>query len=364
MNTVRSIVWLALAAIAVESCNPAASETPVAPAAIRPSFRFMSLYAHPSGSQVRLPGLLLPFESVQIFPKVNGFVKSVRVDRGSEVSGSAVLLELEAPEMEDKIASAKLSYVQAHAGYLASKDKYDRMRVISRTPGTVSDYDLEAARDKMTADSALAEGAMAEYKAQQDLYRYLTVTAPFAGVISERNVHPGALVGPGVQGAKPMLVLQRQDLLRLLVNIPEQYTAQLSRTGKVHFTVNALPGQEFTAAISRASGALNDAYRSEAIELDVPNRGGVFKPGMYAEVELPVSGNARAFMVPKASVVTTTEHKYVVLNQDGKARWIDVTLGNDHGDSTEVFGDLRAGDGLLLHADYTINEGSIISNHQ
>lgn len=351
------------------SCGQSSSETPAAassavPASAPAVYHVLRLVPHEVGGTVRLPGILMPFQIVQIFPKVNGFVSVVNVDRGSEVKEGTVLLKMEAPEMEDKIASARLKYVEAHANYLTSKDKCDRLKVISRTPGTVSDYDLEAARDRMMADSAIQQGAFAEYKTQQDLYNYLTVTAPFAGVISERNVHPGALVGPGAEGSKPMLVLQEQAKLRLVVNIPEQYTAQVGSSETVHYSINALPGVDFTGKIARSAGALNDNYRSETIELDVPNPHGTVKPGMYAEVVLPIRGNARAFVVPKSAVVTTTERKYVVLADGGHAKWVDVTLGNDDGDSTEVFGDLKEGDNVLTSADYTIKDGSKISINQ
>jgi len=351
--------------ILLAACGHPDSEAPLAHhAAAAPSYHILQLEPHAVSGSVRLPGVLLPFESVQIFPKVNGFVKEVLVDRGSVVREGAVLLRLEAPEMEDRLASARLKYVEAHSNYLSAKDKYDRMVIISRTPGTISAYDMEAARDQMIADSALAQGEMQEEKAQQDLYGYLTVTAPFDGVITERNVHPGALVGPGAQGARPMLVLQETGKLRLVVSIPEQYTKQFGKAGVLDYSVNAIPGSVFKGRIARSAGALDDNYRAETIEVDVPNAGGNFKPGMYAEVRLPVDGDANAFVVPKSAIVTSTERKYVVVEHDGKALWIDVSLGNDLGDSTEVFGNLHTGDHVLASADYTIKEGSDISVNQ
>jgi membrane fusion protein, multidrug efflux system len=312
---------------------------------------------------VRLPGILLPFQEVQLYPKVSGFVKSVYVDRGSKVASGEVLIKMEAPEMEDRIAAAHLKCMEAEAGYTATKDKFNRMKVISRTPGTVSAYDLEAAGDKVLADSAIVQGALSEYHAAIDMDGYLTVSAPFSGIITERDIHPGALVGPGTQPNRPMLVLQEQSRLRLTVNIPEQYTAQFKEGAEVHFAVNALPGSTFTGKVTRASGSLNDNFRSETIEVDVLNPRGTFKPGMYAEVVIPVDGNAKAFIVPKSAVVTTTERKYVVRSEAGQARWVDISQGNEQGDSLEVFGDLHPGDQILPSADYTIQQGSKLFTH-
>ena len=365
MKQVYAPIWVGLLfSCFLSACGHASSENHVASAPPPPPApALLTLEPHATGGTVRLPGILLPFEDVQLYPKVSGFVADVLVDRGSVVHKGTVLIRLEAPEMEDKLASARLHFMEAKANYLSSKDRYDRMKVIGRTPGTVSAYDLEAARDKEDADSAVLGGTWQEYKAQEDLAAYLTVTAPFDGVITERNVHPGALVGPGTTGAKPMLVLQELRKLRLVVNVPEQYTRQFNGPGKLLYSVNALPGKTFLGSVSRSAGALDDGYRSETIEADVTNDKGVFKPGMYAEVSLPVNGDADAFVVPKSAVVTTTERKYIVVDRDGSAHWVDVSLGNDDGDSTEVFGMLKAGDRALAHADYTISEGSKLSVH-
>lgn len=320
-------------------------------------YKTMQLQMRAIGSNVQLPGVLEPFEFVQIYPKVNGFVKTVLVDRGSVVKKGQILLTLEAPEIEQQVAAAKLKYTQAEAIYVTSRDRYHRLLETSKTPGTVAAYDLDAAESKMRGDSATAQGEYSNFKAQETIKSYLTVAATFDGVITERNVHPGALAGPGSQNAKPMLVLQQQSKLRLVVNIPEQYSAQVNDGDKVHFKVNALPGQDFKGTVSRSSQSLSNNYRTETIEIDVQNPDNVFKPGMYAEVTLPTSGNTNAYVVPKSAVVTTTERRYVIAKQNGAAHLVNVTQGNEHADSTEVFGNLQNGDVIVTNGSYQIKEG-------
>ena len=353
-----SIILFAVAGLA--SCG-SADEKKKETAIEKESYQLISLQPRSIGSEVRLPGVMQSFEFVQMFPKINGFVKDVYVDRGSVVRKGQILMKLEAPEIQEHVSAAKLKYTEAHANYMTSKDRYKRLLETSKTPGTVSAYDLEAAEAKMQGDSATAQGEYANYKAQEALYGYLTVTAPFDGVITERNVHPGALVGPGSEGNKPMLVLQQQSKLRLVVNIPEQYSAQINDGDKVKFRVNAFPGQDFNGKVSRSSGSLSNNYRAETIEVDVLNPKNIFKPGMYAEVVLPVTGNTNAFVVPRSAVVTTTERKYVVqANDAGQAQWIDVTEGNQSNDSTEIFGDLKAGSNIVANASYQIKNGEKI----
>ena len=298
---------------------------------------------------------------MQLFPKISGFVKNVSVDRGSVVHQGQVLITLEAPEVEQQVAAAKQKYTQAQATYITSKDRYRRLLETSKTPGTISPFDLEAAASKMQGDSATAQGEYASFKAAETMRNYLTITAPFDGVITERNVHPGALAGPGAQNAKPMLILQQLSKLRLVVDIPEQYTTQVKEGETVHYKANALPGQEFTGQVSRSSQSLGNNFRSETIEIDVPNAGNKFKPGMYAEVILPTSGNTNAFVVPKSAIVITTERKYVIAVKNNTAKWVDVAEGNQGNDSTEIFVNLTTGDQVMTNPTYRIKDGATIS---
>ncbi len=355
MKHIVQITVIIFIIAAIQSCGDSKAEK--APTQKnKDAYTLMMLQPHHSDGVVKLPGVLQPFEFVQIFPKVSGFIKDVYVDRGSVVKQGQILMRLEAPEIEQHVSAAKLKYSEAFALYLTSKDKYNRLLETSKTPGTVSMFDLQATRSRMQADSATAQGEYANYKAQQTMYSYLTVTAPFNGVITERNVHPGALVGPETRGNSPMLVLQQQSKLRMVINVPEEYSAQITDKSVVHFTVNALPGKQFKGTVSRTSGSLNDKFRSETIEVDIANPDNMFKPGMYAEVLLTVNGNNDAFFVPTSAVVTTTERKYVIVANGDSKKWVDVTTGNQQNDSTEIFGDLHIADKLIVNADYQIQE--------
>ncbi|HVZ57047.1 MAG TPA: efflux RND transporter periplasmic adaptor subunit [Chitinophagaceae bacterium] len=313
-------------------------------------------------STIQLPGQLQPFEFVQIYPKVNGFVKAVMVDRGSQVHAGQLMMQLEAPEIEQQYFAARSKYLQAYSLYLASRDNYQRLVNTSRTPGTVSANDLELAQARMLADSSSSEGEKANYKALEATKAYLTLAAPFDGVITERNVHPGALVGPNLKADdKPMLVLQEESKLRLVIDVPEVYSNQLANGTRVRFTVSTLPGQVFTGSVSRSSGALDMKYRSEAIEVDVDNRAGRLKPGMYAEVELPLHRTTQPLVVPSSAIVTSTEGKYLMVVRDGRAERVDITQGNANHDSTEVFGDLQAGMQVVLHATDELKPGVAVA---
>ncbi|WP_217452169.1 efflux RND transporter periplasmic adaptor subunit [Mucilaginibacter humi] len=193
-------------------------------------------------SYARLPGQLNPFNQVNLFPKVNGFVKQIFVDRGTEVKKGQLLMTLEAPEMESQLQAAMSRYLQAQETATASKEKYSRLKQAAAEPGSVSPLELDNAISKMKADNAVAEAQRSNVASVKTIQGYLRIYAPFDGTIVERNVSPGALVAPGKNTDQPMLALQDTRKLRLEVAIPEDYVDKVDLKQKVNFTFNAMPG--------------------------------------------------------------------------------------------------------------------------
>lgn len=310
-------------------------------------------------SSARLPGQLVPYNDVNIFPKVNGFVKQLYVDRGSIVKKGQLLMILEAPEMESQLQSANSRFLQAQENAVASREKYQRLKEAAKEPGSVSPLDIDNALSKMKADEAMANSERSNVASVKTMLGYLNIYAPFDGMIIERNVSPGALVSPGKATDQPMLILQDIHKMRLTVYIPEDYVDKVDLNQPVTFTFNAMPGQEQTAKISRSANALG-SMRSEAIEIDVVNKNGQLKPGMYAEVKIPMLSGAKSLLVPNAAIIRSTEREYVISLQDGKANLVNIKEGLAGHDSTEVFGHLKVDEHILLHASDEIRQGDDI----
>jgi membrane fusion protein, multidrug efflux system len=311
-------------------------------------------------SSARLPGQLQPFYDVNIFPKVNGFVKTLYVDRGSIVKKGQLLVILEAPEMESQLQAANSRYLEAQEDAVASKEKYERLKQAAAEPGSVSPLDIDNAMAKMKADEAMSNSQRSNVEAVRTMEDYLKIYAPFDGMIVQRNISPGTLVSPGKTSDQPMLILQDISKLRLEVYIPEDYVDKVDLAQPVTFTYNALPGQPQTAKISRSANALSTLHQ-EAVEIDVVNKGNQLKPGMYAEVKIPMLSGAKSLLVPNTSIVRSTEREYVVKVNNGKANLVDVKEGLASHDSTEVFGNLKAGDNIIKVANDEIKEGTPVN---
>lgn len=332
-----------------------AAESNAAPPA-NPHYQLATVQAASVEEQVKLPAQLAAFLQVSIFPKVNGYVKSVLVDVGSHVHEGQMLMTLEAPELVQAVAQAREKYAQAIANYTIDKENYDRLQEASRTPGAISPMDLATDKAKAQADSALANSEKANWQLQQTMMDYLHVTAPFTGVITIRNVHPGALVD-ATNKSVPMLELKQIDHLRLQVDIPETIAATLRPNDTLTFYVAALPGKRMTARIARVSDNINLQYRTERVEADVYNSSETLSPGMYADVIFDSKGNKDALAVPPNAVVVSNEAKYVIAVRNGHTVKVNVTTGNENSRLVEVVGDLRAGDTVIAPANDEIKEG-------
>ncbi len=333
---------------------------------------FTPVIAKPVSRTIDLPGEIAPFLSVSLHAKVPGYVERVLVDRGSIVKRGDLLVQLSAPEIaaqiaeaESKTQSAEADRLQAEAQLEAAKSTCDRMNQAAQTPGAIAGNELVQAQEQVDAARALVNSRQQASRAAEATVRtlkqrqaYLKLTAPFDGVITDRLIHPGALVGPGAHPV--LLVLQQVSRLRLIVAVPEEDVGEIVRGAKVSFGVPAYRERTYFGTVARIARALDPKTRTMAVELDVFNPDGSLAPGMYPTVKWPVRGPHTALFVPKTSVVTTTERTFVVRGENGRAKWVDVQKGFADGSLVEVFGDLKAGDMVVRRATDELREGAAL----
>jgi membrane fusion protein (multidrug efflux system) len=309
---------------------------------------------------IRLPGELKAFQEVDLYAKINSFVKEVLVDRGSVVKQGQELVRLDAPELDAQFIESREKLKSRESVFHSSQSYYKRLLQTSKTPGTVSLNDLEQAESKMAGDSSDVSSAKAAFQSFSELKNYLIVKAPFDGIISERNIHPGAFVGGSGKNDVPMLKLKEEGKLRLVIAVPEVYVGSLSETQPVKFQVRAFPSDTFTCMIKRVSRNLDLKTRSELVEMDIENKDHRLLPGMYAEVELGIGRSQPAYVVPQGAVFTNTEGVFVIRKKNGLAEWVPVHKGNSRDGQVEVFGALTEQDEILEHGTDQIRTGQAL----
>jgi membrane fusion protein, multidrug efflux system len=376
-TTLGAALCLALAACRGNSPARSAEKT-ASPAP--PMIEVVKVIERPLDVTLSLPGELNPYQTVALYARVTGFVKSIRVDRGSRVRAGEQIAVLDAPELGAQKSEARSKAQSAEAQLAAIRSKaeadastFDKLKAASATPGVVAGNDLVQAQKAVEADHGQIAAAQQNVEAARqalesvgDTEAYLRITAPFAGVVTERNVHPGALVGPtGGPGASvPIVRIVESNRLRLVIPVPEAYTAGLTTGTALSFSVAAYPGQTFSGTVSRVSQSVDVGTRTMAVELDVNNADGRLAPGTFCQVRWPVRRTAPSLLVPSGSVANTTGRTFVIRVREGRTEWIDVKTGLTSGPLVEVFGDLKAGDEIANHGTDEIRAGAQVQVKQ
>lgn len=352
-----------MAAGIISGCNHADSaEKKTTVTTTAPALETFALEKGDLATTLQLPGELIAFQQVDLYAKLTSYVKELKVDIGSQVSTGQLLMRLEAPELTSQLAGAESKLKSQEALYHASNATYNRLLETSKTPGTISQNDLDIAAARKNSDLAQLDAARAAYKEISVMRSYLEIRAPFSGIISARNVNLGAYVGPAGKGSElPLLTLQEQKHLRLAVAIPEVYAGYIQNGGNITFTVKSLPGRAFNASIKRMSGALDTKLRSLRVEMDIDNSNKQLLPGMVAEINVPLNGQDNTYIIPKTALINSDEGLYLIRVTNGVTEKIPVKKGREVDGKVEVFGtNLNIGDRFVKKASEEIRNGTPI----
>jgi len=320
-----------------------------------------------------LPAQLIPFETVDIYPKVTGFMDMIRVDRGSRVHKGEIIIRLSAPELvaqgaqaESALRAAESQLTSVKAKLASDQGTYLHMASAAKTPGVVAENDVMVASQITSADQGQVQSAENNVAAARDalhsvaqLESYLSIHAPFDGIVTTRNLHPGALVGPasGRSGTLPLVQIVDMGHLRLIVPVPEAYVGEMQTGQQVAFSVPAYPGQTFHAPITRISHNVDPNTRTMPVELDVQSRDGRLSPGSFSTVQWPVHRAAPTMFVPVSAVTNDQQRTFVERVRNGKTEWVDVVTGLSVNGNIEVFGDLKPADEVIRNATDAIRPG-------
>jgi len=372
------LLAFALLASLLSSCGnqtdtvatPAQSSSPTSVEAVTVASRKLDM-------NTSLPAQLLPYESVDIYPRVTGFLDSIRVDVGSHVRKGEELMRLSAPELVAQRAQAEAAVhgtesqlASAQAKLASDQGTYTHLAAAAKTPGVVAQNDVLVAEQTVIADKGAVGAAEHNVTAARDSLRsvsqmesYLTISAPFSGVVTMRNLHPGALTGPaaGQAGAQPIVRIVDTNRLRLVVPIPEAEVGEMKEGQSVAFTVPAYPGEIFHAPIARIAHDVDLSTRTMHVELDVQNPNGKLVPGSFVTATWPVRRATASMFVPTSSVTADQQHTFVIRIRNGKAEWVNVQTGETVNGEVEVFGDLHAGDQVVRTASDSIRNGQAVS---
>ncbi|MFC3559474.1 efflux RND transporter periplasmic adaptor subunit [Pedobacter jamesrossensis] len=344
----KLIFKLSIVVLCFSACTENKSATTTASAEVTDTVPVFILSSSAVNKSIELPAELLPFETADLTPKVEGYIKDMRVDIGDRVTKGQVMAMIDAPEVGTKSAEYKSALSSAQSRYQSSKDVYDRLLRASqaKTAGIVAPIDLEKSRNQKLTDSAAYQSAKSLAQSYDEVAGYLVIRAPFSGIVTSRSADRGALVGQN----SPIFTVQNTSTLRLRVAVPEAYMSAETTGKEVNFRVESNPNKSFTAQLARKSGAIDPKNRTELWEYKFNNPNNELKAGSFAYVKLNLQRSSDSFVVAPNAIATNQERKFVISIRNGKAEWIDVRQGMSTEKGLEVFGDLKVGDTIVVRA--------------
>ncbi len=275
---------------------------------------------------------LVPFQEIDVYAKESGFVSKLYVDYGTHVKKGQLMAVLEIPELQAQLqedqasiknASDQVTDAEHQLGRVEAQHKvlhlqYDRLNGVAKSkPGLVAQQEVDDAQGKDLAAEAQVEGAKSTLQAAQSqmavaqsklvrdqaLYDYSNITAPFAGVVTQRYANFGTLMQGGTNSpqALPLVKLSEEDLFRLVIPVPESYVRYIKIGDPVNVRVPAL-GRDFPGKVARFSVDVTGSTRTMHTEVNVPNPQGILIPGVYAEATLTLDRKGDALVVPLQAI--------------------------------------------------------------
>ena len=314
------------------------------------------------GQMLALPGTLQGNVQSPIAARASGYLKRWTKDIGSRVEKGDLLAEIETPEIDQQLSQAVAARAQAASGLELARSTAERWENL-RKKDVVSQQDLDERRSAVAQATSNVAAADANVQRLKQTEGFKRVVAPFAGVITRRNVDVGDLIDAGAGGGagRALFMLAQTDPLRVYINVPQAY-AQLVKTGQpVIVTQAELRGQSFKGEVARTSGSIDATTRMMQVEVSLPNHDGALLPGAYVQVSLPLAA-ARTLTVPANALLFRAEGtRIAVVDAQGRIGLRAVTLGRNYGENVEVIDGLGNNDRMVLNPSDSLAEGDIVT---
>jgi len=314
-----------------------------------------------SGQTLQLPGTLQGQVQSPISARASGYLKRWTKDIGARVEKGELLAEIETPEIAEQLSQAIAAREQASASMALANSTVERWEGL-RKKDVVSQQELDERRSSVVQARANVAAAEANVQRLRQLDAFKRVTAPFAGVITRRNVDVGDLIDAGGGGGgRALFVLTQTDALRVYVNVPQTYAQMVKIGQQVAVTQVELRGQTFTGTVARTAGAIDTATRTMQVEVALPNPNGVLLPGAYVQVALPVAAST-VLRVPTNTLLFRADGSRVaVVDANGRVSLRKVQIGRNLGEETELLDGIAANDRVVLNPTDSLTEGDVVA---
>ena len=308
-----------------------------------------------------LPGNIQAYNKASIYARVPGYLMSWEQDIGAHVTAGQLLASIDTPDLDQQLAQARANLASAQANERLAAVTAQRWQSLA-TSQWVSRQANDEKAGAAAAQTAIADAAQANVRQLEAMETFKNIVAPFDGVVTARNTDVGALINAGSGGGGQAL-FEVSDLhkIRIYVQVPQAFTAELHPGMKATFEVPQYPGQQFDASVVTTSNAMDANSRSMLVELEADNTDGKFAQGTYSQVRFQLPVDPNMVRVPATALMPVNQGVQVAVLGDGnKAALKTVQLGRDLGDSVEVVAGLSPSDRVIDSPPETLQNGDAV----
>jgi membrane fusion protein, multidrug efflux system len=314
----------------------------------RPTITVISSQRPANDANLVLPGSTQGIQEAAIYARTNGYVREWKVDIGQTVQQGQLLAEIETPEVDQQLAQTKANYDIAK---LTAERWAD---LVAKNVVSKQEYDQ---------NQKAYEAAKANYEQLQRLQGFQKIVAPFAGVITARNIDNGDLVSAGTSGQPaPLFRIAQTEVLRIYVDVPQTQSRLITPEQSAAVSLREIPNRTFKAKVVRTARAIDPASRTLRTELQIPNADGELFPGMYAEVKFTLAQDPHTLIIPGNAVMIRSEGpKVLVVDGKNTIHSRAVKLGRDLGEKVEVASGLDPGESLVANPTDSLRDGTEVN---
>lgn len=302
----------------------------------------------PLDAALDLPGRLEAYSRAPIYARVSGYLKSWNVDIGAPVKAGQLLAEIEAPDLDQQLMQARADLANSQAAAKLSAATLARRKTLLAA-NFVSQQEIDERSADLASKEAQVKAQQANVARLEALAGYKNVTAPFDGVVTERNTDVGALINGGTGAGAAMFVVSDVKKLRLYVNVPQSYMPSVRIGAKASVTVPEYPGRTFPATIEASSQSVDAASGTTRVQLAIANTENALRPGAYANVKLALTRDVRPLSIPASALIFNNAGLRVATVSAGdKVQFKTVTIARDLGREIEIATGLAPDDRVII----------------
>ncbi len=337
-----------------------------------PVVQVIAVHRASQGGVIELPGSIQALHESAIYARVAGYVKSWRADIGNVVRAGDVLAEIDAPELAQQVTQAEHQLAQSKAQTGLAQTDLARWKTLAKD-SAVTRQELDQKQAAYDAADANTGAASANYQRLVEMQNFTKVRAPFAGVITARNIDIGSLITAagatsapvaggdvaGAAGPGSLFRIAQTDTVRTFIGVPESYSPMMTTGLAARVTVQELPGRTFTGRIVRTSHAIDVASRTLLTEVDIANPGFVLLPGMFSNIAVQFAHSDAALIVPSAALVIRSAgtQVFVIDTVSSVIHLKPVVVGRDFGATIEVLSGVGEGAVIVANPSAELVEG-------